>query len=1024
MPELEPAEGAQAKRDTESRNLVISLAKYVTVGATVVGALVGGFMQYNEMQSSMEEQKDKEIARMKEILEEKYQASQRSQEAELKGREADHLQRLAQLQSDISESRAKMSEQKLDDLKDDLERVNRETTENKQRAQEALARSEAATRRAAEQQELARLSRRQLARTHYGTAVYHAGRRDHRKAILEMRSAIVAAEEADTETAAPEYKEAMDELLSQSPGFLESQSVPAGRVCVSFVNDESVEGRRTALLVGGPARQRRSPRQFAPWRDGTYLYVDGLGLLRECREQKLADGVALFAAADAGSDPLFARADEHFMTCLATDPDRGLVAVGTLDGSVIVYSQADGVAPAMAENAHSGPVETLAFRPGHGELITAGADGRLCRWSAKARKAGEASIMEVTLLLAKKAHSGFIRCLAVHNNGDRLATAGGDNAVHVWSVQDLGRLEVLAGHEQEVGRLEFHPGRALVASQSWDGTVRLWDFSERAALADRQLVARLDAPNDSSNMALSFSSDGTALAALTNDGTGYAISRWSIPSGRRRAESLPLDDRIRKLGINPGELAAESVLSHDAQDADAEQCGFAATLRACKKAAAEGRSHLRAGRPDLAMASEIESHRCHPLNEWATGLHSEIREYFIDRVEREVAALYGTKASWVPALDEWFRVSAGNDGWSARLRRELMGEGQDRRIRMGGVYRGMTAVLDTVFNNAVATGETHQAHRLLLAETRFEDELKKTGSIDAIGPDADVLLAQLDTGARSKSDTLYEFDPPLKRRYGFAQAAEHRLEAGSIHIAGGFELHALGPDPEDDTDDWDGSGEGNLVKMSYTWRQRPPKTEGTSAWWGLTLSTLDYEAIFDPDGMQPDKLFIGMKQSGAAALWGRRWSRGSWWLGGGLSQADVRLDGFSWTDAESLPSADVRVGFEYALYGSRTGPDVSEGFGGTLAEPGENVPKRPESKSRWAMSLYAQVEYGDWGYIEEFSYLRYQHTTIGLRFYPSPYFAIAVNAPFTYFEANGSDLNGTYWNSAESYVHATVLVQF
>ena len=114
--------------------------------------------------------------------------------------------------------------------------------------------------------------------------------------------------------------------------------VPAGQAVISFRHDSSQPGRRLALLTGGGERARLKPRAFARWRDGMYLQVNGLGLIRTCRHKQLPDGRDIVLADDIESPEVLPGADSHFATCIATDEKRGLVAMGTFDGAIVLES--------------------------------------------------------------------------------------------------------------------------------------------------------------------------------------------------------------------------------------------------------------------------------------------------------------------------------------------------------------------------------------------------------------------------------------------------------------------------------------------------------------------------------------------------------------------------------------------------------------------------------------------------------------------------------------------------------------
>ena len=47
--------------------------------------------------------------------------------------------------------------------------------------------------------------------------------------------------------------------------------------------------------------------------------------------------------------------------------------------------------------------------------------------------------------------------------------------IYVWAVRTGRLLDVLAAHEAPIAQLAFSPSQSLLASCSWDHTVRTWD---------------------------------------------------------------------------------------------------------------------------------------------------------------------------------------------------------------------------------------------------------------------------------------------------------------------------------------------------------------------------------------------------------------------------------------------------------------------------------------------------------------------------------------------------------------------
>jgi len=72
-------------------------------------------------------------------------------------------------------------------------------------------------------------------------------------------------------------------------------------------------------------------------------------------------------------------------------------------------------------------------------------------------------------------HTEPLWWIAYSKDSTRLASAGRDRTVRVWSVPDGKELLVLRGHEADVNAVEFSYDGSFVASASEGGDVRLWD---------------------------------------------------------------------------------------------------------------------------------------------------------------------------------------------------------------------------------------------------------------------------------------------------------------------------------------------------------------------------------------------------------------------------------------------------------------------------------------------------------------------------------------------------------------------
>uniref|UniRef100_A0AAQ5XLV3 Small-subunit processome Utp12 domain-containing protein n=1 Tax=Amphiprion ocellaris TaxID=80972 RepID=A0AAQ5XLV3_AMPOC len=134
--------------------------------------------------------------------------------------------------------------------------------------------------------------------------------------------------------------------------------------------------------------------------------------------------------------------------------------------------------------------------------------------------------------------------LAVDVSGE-LVSAGAQDSfeIFLWSMQTGRLLEVLGGHEGPVSSLCFSPVQSILASASWDRTVRLWDM-----LDSWQVKETL--PLTSDGLSVSYRPDGQELAVATLNGeisfwnpqtatqTGSVSGRHDLQTGRKETDKV------------------------------------------------------------------------------------------------------------------------------------------------------------------------------------------------------------------------------------------------------------------------------------------------------------------------------------------------------------------------------------------------------------------------------------------------------------------------------------------------------
>lgn len=209
----------------------------------------------------------------------------------------------------------------------------------------------------------------------------------------------------------------------------------------------------------------------------------------------------------------------HFydITTIAYSPDSSQIASGAMDGRIKVWNTSN-ASCIITFNEHKSKITEIKYAPNKPSvLVSASLDGTVRAYDLiKYRNFRVMTTPKVTQFT----------CVGIDYCGEIVAAGSMDPyIVYVWNLRTGDLVDQVTGHTAPISCIAFSANKDMIATGSWDNTVKLWELYSKKGIAETY-------EHNSKILAVSISPDDKEVAVSTLNGELYT---WDVETGATKA---------------------------------------------------------------------------------------------------------------------------------------------------------------------------------------------------------------------------------------------------------------------------------------------------------------------------------------------------------------------------------------------------------------------------------------------------------------------------------------------------------